>query len=85
MSFRYNETDVFPFELRSPGVWYAILRIDPIHKGIVMLDFTSSKSQKKMLTTTLLKDDILIGVWTGRWSTDLFILDKTIALKKLMV
>lgn len=50
-------------------------------KGKVLQAQTAN--EKIVLLKTCTKKDTIIAVWPGQWKSDTFIVDKTIALKKL--
>jgi hypothetical protein len=84
--FRVGEEDAFPWACTDRSVWYALLVIEA--GRIQRYGFTSSKSNKAGLCSALeqlTKEDeaMLLGVWTGQYSTHLFVLDIPKALRKL--
>lgn len=86
MVFRIGESDSFPFSTIERGVWYAIITSEP---PMNTDSFTSSKSGKqdfvnkiKQLTNEN-KTYIILGIWQGKWKTDIFILDKKICIREI--
>lgn len=84
--FRFNEEDSFPWDGGGSGIWFGVLTLE---SGAVQYYwFTSARSQKENLLGLLKKVSdthflTLIGVWHGQWRTDLFVLDRGIAIEKL--
>ena len=62
----------FPFWITDRSVWYTVVSC-----GNAVSGFTSSKSSKRDLSEYLKlhNDVLLIGVWTGKYYTSLFVLD----------
>lgn len=86
--FRHGQEDDFPWASRERGIWYALLLAEP--SGIEQYGFTSALAQKQRLLAALqhLKPSnkaLLLGVWTGNYRTDLFVLDITQAKDRLQV
>jgi hypothetical protein len=84
--FREHSEENFPWESTSRAIWYAILNVEG--NEIQRYGFTSALSQKDALVKALRKvkgknKAILLGVWNGNHRTDLFVLDKEIAIEKL--
>jgi hypothetical protein len=84
--FRHNQEDGFPWDSNGSGIWFGVLTLES--EVVRYYWFTSAKSQKESLLELLKKvSDIhflaLVGVWHGEWRTDLFVLDRGIAVKKL--
>ena len=84
--FEENREDDFPWEEQDRIVWYALLLVES--GKIIKYGFTPSKSSKRNLIEALKSIEqedeyLLLGVWTGKYFTSLFILDKDIAIKKL--
>jgi hypothetical protein len=84
--FRRNQEDEFPWNSSGSEVWFAVLTLE--FKIIQYYGFSSSKSGRKNLLELLKEVSdthflTLIGIWNGEWRTDLFILNKKIAIKKL--
>ena len=86
MTFRENETEQFPFESCERTVWYAIITFEG---GFKKHSFTSSKSGKRdfMNRAEILSENgvshILMGIWQGKWKTDIFILDRKVMMEKI--
>lgn len=83
--FRHEAEEEFPWS-QTRGVWYSLLVCE--NAKIEKYGFTSSKPQKENLKLALEEighndDAVLMGVWTGKYKTHLFILDIEIAIKKL--
>jgi hypothetical protein len=84
--FRHNQEDGFPWNGRGSDIWFGVLTLE---SGVVQYyGFSSAKYQKENLLELLKKVSdthflALIGVWHGEWRTDLFILDRGIAIEKL--
>lgn len=84
--FREGEEDSFPWDRTDRGVWYCLLVVE---EGMIeRYGFTSSKSNKAGLCRALStlsgrRDALLLGVWTGQYRTDLFVLDIPKAIEKL--
>jgi hypothetical protein len=90
MTFRYNETDAFPFERTDRKVWYAIVEHDLL--GFHETEYTSSQSGKsdfinrikELHLKKVKKSDYRVyGIWMGGWKADIFHLDEKIVLRKL--
>jgi len=84
--FRENEEDNFPWENTSRVVWYALLVKE--EGKIEKYGFTSAKGQKYNLCCALKEienrdEAMLIGVWTGKHTTNLFVFDIEKAIEKL--
>ena len=84
--FREQEEDSFPWDGTSSSIWYALLVLED--GKIEKYGFTAAKGQKKKLCQALkeieAKEELmLIGVRTGQYRTDLFILDCEKAINKL--
>ncbi len=84
--FREGAEEEFPWSTTGGAVWFALLVVE--NGKIEKYGFTASKSGKKALTSALqaLSADheaLLIGVWTGQYRTDLFILKTDKALAQL--
>lgn len=85
--FRINEEEEFPWGMTNRIVWYALFIIKD--GKMTREGFTPSKSNKINLSDRLgelIRDKVehtLIGVWTGNYTTNLFILDSKKAIKKL--
>lgn len=84
--FREGEEEQFPWNLTDRSVWYALLVLES--GKLERYGFTSSKSNKDQLCAALQElltsdEATLLGIWTGEWSTHLFILDIKIAIEKL--
>lgn len=84
----YFRTDCseFPWHSTDRSVWYALLVVED--GEIVRYGFTSSKSSKQALCDALeslaAEDEaLLLGIWTGQWSTHLFVLEPATALEHL--
>jgi hypothetical protein len=84
--FREGAEDKFPWDCTDRSVWYSLLVVEA--GRIERYGFTSSKSNKTALRSTLeelTREDeaLLLGVWTGQYSTHLFILNNEKAIEKL--
>jgi len=84
--FRYNETEDFPIYFNESAYWYIIIKGGEGKPNL--LQFSNSKGQSKKLVEYLKSKfdestDIVLGSWTGKWSTDLFVLDPTLMIKKI--
>lgn len=84
--FRYNETEDFPIYFNDSAFWYIIIKGG--EGKPILLEFSNSKGNSKNLVEYLKSDfnestDIFLGSWTGKWSTDLFVLDPTLMIKKI--
>jgi hypothetical protein len=86
MVFREGETDRFPFDRTDKKVWYGIIVHDILFPRLA---FTSSKTGKKEFLDKIkeLRKKgqfyLLLGVWQGEWSTDIFVLDEEIVRRML--
>ena len=86
MGFRDSETDSFPFERTDKGIWYAIILFGATFPKY---SFTSSKSGKMEFITKIksLHEEgqkyLLMGMWQGKYSTDIFILNEKTCIKKI--
>ena len=85
--FREGEEDNFPWSITSRAVWYSLLTVE--EGQIQRYGFTSSKSSKATLCSALQQLDqadepMLLGIWTGEYSTHLFVLDIQKAICKLV-
>lgn len=83
--FRTDCND-FPWHSTDRSVWYALLAVE--NGEIDRCAFSSSAASKKALCDTLrslaVEDEmLLLGVWTGRYSTNLFVIDRALALEHL--
>ncbi len=82
--FREGAENQFPWSSTDRFVWYALLNIE--NGQIVRYGFTSAKGQKAALLNALNKastNSLLLGVWTGSYRTDLFVLEKEKAKEEL--
>lgn len=83
--FREGEEQTFPWKSTDKSIWYALLVVEDGH--IQRYGFTASKSSKAALLMALERsaklDVLLLGVWTGNYSTHLFVLKPSIAIEKL--
>lgn len=84
--FREEEEENFPWEQTSKEVWYALLVLED--NKIERYGFTAAKGQKNNLCQALKKikgnnEAMLLGVWTGSYSTHLFTLNIEKAIDKL--
>ena len=85
--FRIKEEEHFPWDATDKKVWYAIFVVDG--GKISREGYTPAKTNKISLADRLealiseKTEHVLIGVWTGTYSTHLFVLDSKIAIKKL--
>jgi hypothetical protein len=83
MPFRDAETRFFPFCRIDKGIWYFILCDNEI------TEYKSTRTDRKSLIPFLKslisnkKNFKVFGVWTGQWSTDIFVLDASIAIEEL--
>ena len=76
--FREKAENEFPWDRSDRSVWYSLLVVEA--GRIERYGFTSSKSNKTALRSTLKEltredEALLLGVWTGQYSTHLFILN----------
>lgn len=83
--YRTGDEEEFPWDYRGSSVWYALFVVE--ENKIQKYGFTASKTQKKKLLKSLekvsgLTDSLLIGVWTGNYRTDLFVLKIEEAIKR---
>ena len=84
--YRENQEKDFPWHATGKAVWYSLSVCE--NGKIVNYGFTSAKGQKEnlILALTETKDDagaMLFGIWTGSYSTHLFILDIEKAIEHL--
>jgi dipeptidyl aminopeptidase/acylaminoacyl peptidase len=83
--FRENAEEDFPWNSTDKSVWYSLLVVED--GRIQRYGFTSSKSNKaglrNALETLTNEEALLLGVWTGQYSTHLFVLNIQTAIKKL--
>ncbi len=84
--FRKNGEDEFPWSHSGKGVWFALFVVEA--GAIERYGFTASKANKASLVRILkaldpTDDAVLLGVWTGQYNTDLFVLDRRIAIDRL--
>ena len=84
--FREGCEEEFPWDNTGKTVWYALLNVEGTE--VQRYGFTSAVSQKRELIKALKKvknkgKAILLGVWTGNFSTHLFILNKEKAIELL--
>ncbi len=84
--FRTNEEETFPWTCKTGLVWYSLLVVE--NGKIERYGFTSAKSQKAQLVNALIaldgREALLLGVWTGSHRTDLFVLDISKAIERLI-
>jgi hypothetical protein len=84
--FHEGETEHFPVERTDKGVWYAIIQYDILFPRSA---FFSSGTGKKAFLDKIRelrragKFYLLLGIWQGEWSTDLFVLDENTIVKML--
>lgn len=78
--FQIGREADFPFWSTDKMTWY--FTVDTLGK---MQGYTPSKTNKKILIELLkhYPDLSLFGVWTGKYSTSIFLLDSKIAVVKL--
>jgi hypothetical protein len=81
-----TDCDDFPFHSTDRSVWYALFVVE--NGEITRYGFTSSKTNKESLCeaiASLTPDDeaMLLGVWTGQYSTHLFVIEPSVALEHL--
>jgi len=74
------------WENTSKTTWYSLLVVE--NSKIEKYGFTAAKGQKRQLLLALeaienKEEAMLLGIWTGNYSTNLFVLDIDIAIKKL--
>lgn len=85
--FREGAEEEFPWEQTDKSVWYSLLVVE--EGRIERYGFTASKSSKANLRCALEKaiaeEALLLGVWTGQYSTHLFVLNISTAIKKLQL
>jgi hypothetical protein len=84
--FREGAENEFPWASTDRNVWYSLLTVED--GRIARYGFTSSRSNKSGLCSALQQLDerdeaILLGIWTGQYSTHLFVLDIPKAINKL--
>lgn len=84
--FRHEKENEFPWDTRHKTVWYALLVIE--NNRIEKYGFTSSCSQTACLCQALKEIEnksqaMLLGIWTGKYSTHLFVLDIDKAIEQL--
>jgi hypothetical protein len=84
--FREGEEGNFPWKDTGNHVWYVLITME--NGGLQHYGFTASVSNKEGLLRALksmAKDEsgLLFGVWTGQYRTDLFVLDRNQAMKRL--
>ncbi len=84
--FRTGYEKEFPWNSTGSSVWYALLIVE--EGRICYYGFTSAKSSKRNLVNVLKSltpqdETILLGIWTGNYRTDLFILDIEKAITEL--
>ena len=85
--FRIKEEDQFPWDMTERKVWYAVFVVEG--EKITRLGYTAARTNKINLADRLeiliqeKTEHVLIGVWSGNYSTHLFVLDSKIAIKKL--
>jgi hypothetical protein len=88
MVFRRGETREFPVDSIDRAVWYGTIEYSQ-EAGFTEKHYTSSKSGKADLLEMirgLISDGQefeVIGVWQGKWKTDLFILDSAVLVEML--
>ena len=86
--FRMKEEEQFPWDATDRKVWYAIFVVDG--GKISREGYTAAKTNKISLAARLeillseKTEHVLIGVWSGNYSTHLFVLNSRIAIKKLI-
>lgn len=78
--FQIGRESDFPFWSTDKITWYFTTDITGKMRG-----YTPSKTNKKILIDILKNEsDIsLFGVWTGKYSTSIFLLDSKLSIKKL--
>jgi hypothetical protein len=84
--FREGDENGFPWDRTDKGVWYSLLMIEA--GRIERYGFTASKSNKAGLCSALesltaADEALLLGIWTGEYSTHLFVLDIPKAIPRL--
>ncbi len=84
--FREGEEEVFPWSRTDKGVWYSLLTVE--QGRVERTGFTASKSNKAGLCSALQQlteqdGALLLGVWNGEYSTNLFVLDIPKSIIKL--
>lgn len=84
--FRENETDEFPISFNISAYWYIIIK--GTKNKPELIQYSNSKEQSRKLVEHLETNfrktkDILLGSWTGKWITDLFILDPKVMIKRI--
>jgi len=84
--YRHDDKASFPWASTGSSVWYTLITIE--NGKIQKYGFTSGKMQKFNLLQALSKADecddvLLLGIWTEKYRTDLFVLDLEIAKAKL--
>jgi len=93
-TFREGETKQFPVDRKDKGVWYGIIAtkssLGCVQIEITRFGFTSSGSGKREFIDKIneLKEQgisyLLLGIWQGQYSTDIFVLDEKIIVKRLL-
>jgi hypothetical protein len=84
--FRLGETKGFPVSRRDKKVWYAIIFCD---QGFSQVEFSSSNDGKKEFLRVINhakhmgRKYLLLGIWQGEWSTDLFVLEENIIARMI--
>ena len=78
--FQIGREADFPFWSTDRATWY--FTVDKTGK---IQGYTPSKTSKKNIIECLTRDSdiLLFGVWTGKYSTSIFLLDSKIAIGKL--
>ena len=76
--FKTDRETEFPWSSTDRSIWFALFVVED--REICWYGFTPSKSSKhnliKALKALTSQDKaILIGIWTGKYRTDLFVLD----------
>jgi hypothetical protein len=92
--FRLGESDQFPVDRKDNGVWYGIIILKSSHEDVTVggltVSFTSSGSGKRelvdMISELKLKgiSYLLLGIWQGQYSTDIFVLDEKIIVRRIL-
>ena len=87
-SIRNNETDKFPFDISQDIIWYLLEYIDS--EGMLHHEtFRSSNKSKRQMIDKIqhcqknYNQIYLFGIWTGKWTTDLFKLDINHIIQKI--
>jgi hypothetical protein len=92
--FREGETSQFPVDRKDNGIWYGIIAMQASNTSDASIEnhrfgFTSSGTGKREFIDKIneLKTHgisyLLLGIWQGQYSTDIFVLDERIIVKRI--